>query len=273
MPELPEVETVKRTLSKNIIGKKIEQIEAHYSGIIKFPSEEDFREALVGKTICEIGRKGKFLLFYFEDVVMVSHLRMEGKYGVFNQVDALTKHDHVVFKFTDGTELRYKDVRKFGTMHLFEKGEEFRVLPLSKVGCEPFEGEYTFEYLKSKLSRVQRKVKPMLLDQTFIAGLGNIYVDETLFRAGVHPERLCNSLTDPEIELIRKESVLVLEEAIEAGGSTVRSYTSSTGEIGLFQLQIKVYGRAGEPCLVCSNILEKSKVGGRGTVTCPRCQQ
>lgn len=273
MPELPEVETVKKTLDKSVIGKTIERIDVHYAGIIKAPNAEDFCSLLVGKTICEMGRKGKFLLFYFGDTVMVSHLRMEGKYGIFKQSDDLDKHDHVVFKFTDRTELRYKDVRKFGTMHLFEKGSEFQKLPLSKVGPEPFEDAYSFEYLKEKLSKIKRKIKPALLDQTFIAGLGNIYVDETLFRAGVHPERICGTLTDSEIEKIRIESIFVLREAIEAGGSTVRSYTSSTGEIGLFQLQIKVYGRGGEPCLVCESLLEKSKVGGRGTVTCPVCQK
>lgn len=274
MPELPEVETVKRTLEALILSKQIERVEVFWPKIIKYPNEVvQFQDALKGQTFLDMGRRGKFLIFYSDDFALISHLRMEGKYGLFAGSEPVDKHTHVIFYFTDGTELRYKDVRKFGTMHLFLKGTEFDQLPLSQLGPEPFSTEFTVDYLAEKLAGSNRKIKVLLLDQTIVVGLGNIYVDEALFRARIHPERLASSLSSEEITVLHKEIVATLSEAVAKGGSTVRSYVNSQGQIGMFQLELLVYGKKQEPCVNCGTELQKIVVGGRGTHFCPICQK
>jgi formamidopyrimidine-DNA glycosylase len=274
MPELPEVETVRRTLEVLTIGKEIKEVSIFWPKMIKTPNEvEQFNDALKGQTIKEVGRRGKFLIFYTDDYALVSHLRMEGKYGLFSSEEPVEKHTHVIFHFTDGKELRYKDVRKFGTMHLYAKGAEFDIQPLADLGPEPFSDDFSVEWLSEKLKRTNRKIKPALLDQKILVGLGNIYVDEALFRAKIHPERIANSLSREEEAVLYKEIVSTLSEAVEKGGSTIRSYVNSQGQIGMFQLQLFVYGRKNEPCKNCGTPLEKTVVGGRGTHYCPSCQK
>ena len=274
MPELPEVETVRRTLAGLVRGKTIDAVEVRWTNIIKRPAEpEEFARLLAGQTIQSIGRRGKFLLFHLDDCVMVSHLRMEGKYGLHQNDEPLDKHVHVIFRFTDGSELRYRDVRKFGTMHLFKPGEELTELPLRQLGPEPFSSEFTADYLRERLKKTNRSVKTALLDQRTVVGLGNIYVDEALFRAGIHPEATANKLTKKQTVLLHKEIIQTLKEAVEAGGSTVRSYINSQGEIGMFQLKLFVYGRKDEPCKKCGSPIEKTVVGGRGTHFCIKCQK
>ncbi|MDZ5472476.1 DNA-formamidopyrimidine glycosylase [Bacillus sp. 31A1R] len=274
MPELPEVETVRRTLEALVLDKKIKSVSVFWPKMVKKPEEvEQFKDGLVGQSIQEIGRRGKFLIIYTEKFALVSHLRMEGKYGLFQSDETVDLHTHVIFHFEDGTELRYKDVRKFGTMHLFEKGQEFTVLPLSQLGPEPFTEEFSISQLSEQLEKTNRSIKTALLDQKLVVGLGNIYVDEALFRSGIHPERKANSLNKKEIKKLHEEIVKTLSEAVEKGGSTIRSYVNSQGQIGMFQLELYVYGRKGEPCKVCASPLEKIVVGGRGTVFCPKCQK
>lgn len=273
MPELPEVETVRRTLEQLVIGKTIKEVEIYWPKIIKAPEPvEQFSDALIGQTIHEIGRRGKFLVFQLDDYSLVSHLRMEGKYAVYPESEPRDKHTHVVFTFTDDYQLRYRDVRKFGTMHLFKKGEEVFKMPLLHLGPEPLSDEFKIADLSMKLAKTNRKIKSVLLDQTVVVGIGNIYVDESLFRAGIHPERMASSLTLDEITRIHGEVKLTLAEAVEKGGSTIRSYVNSQGQIGMFQLELFVYGRKGEPCKRCGTPLEKLVVGGRGTHICPVCQ-
>ncbi len=273
MPELPEVETVRRTLEQLVLGKEIKEVAVLWPNIIKKPEPvEQFQDALIGQTIRAIGRRGKFLIFTLDDYSMVSHLRMEGKYGLYPKAEPYDKHTHVIFSFTDGTELRYRDVRKFGTMHLFAKGQELTSLPLLNLGPEPLSSDFTVQSLREKLAKTSRKIKPVLLDQNIVVGIGNIYVDESLFRAGIHPERTASSLTESEIEKLHQEIIATLSEAVEKGGSTIRSYVNSQGQIGMFQLELYVYGRKGEACKKCGTTIEKLVVGGRGTHICPSCQ-
>ncbi|WP_141432000.1 DNA-formamidopyrimidine glycosylase [Bacillus sp. 03113] len=274
MPELPEVETVRRTLQELVINKEIKDVTVKWNKIIKHPEEiTQFKDALIGQSILGIGRRGKFLIIYTNQYALVSHLRMEGRYGLFQKNEEVDKHTHVIFHFTDGTELRYRDVRKFGTMHLFSKGNEEKVLPLSQLGPEPFSDDFHLQSFASKLAQSKRAIKTALLDQKIVVGLGNIYVDESLFRSGIHPERQANSLNSKEIALLYNEIIATLSEAVEKGGSTIRSYVNSQGQIGMFQLELFVYGRKGEQCKVCGSILERKVVGGRGTVFCPTCQK
>lgn len=274
MPELPEVETVRRTLQRLVKGKTIETVDIKWPNIIKRPGEpEEFARRMVGETIQTIERRGKLLLFHLDHYVMVSHLRMEGKYRVHETGEPYDKHVHVVFTFTDGTELRYHDVRKFGTMHLFQPGEEEKELPLSQLGYEPFSDSFTPDYLWEQLKKTSRVVKTALLDQKIVVGLGNIYVDEVLFKSGIHPETKANQLSLASCKVLHKHIIETLQVAVDAGGSTIRSYINSQGDIGTFQLQLLVYDRRGEPCQTCGSIIEKTVVGGRGTHFCVTCQK
>ncbi|WYP25492.1 DNA-formamidopyrimidine glycosylase [Alkalihalobacillus sp. FSL W8-0930] len=273
MPELPEVETVKRTLEELVVGKTIQSVEIAWPNIIKRPADPaEFTTEIKGQTIHSMRRRGKFLLFDLDDLVMVSHLRMEGRYGVYKEEDEPVPHTHVTFGFSDGTELRYQDVRKFGTMHLFEKGKEEETMPLIQLGVEPFDDAFTIELLTNASRKTTRKIKPFLLDQKTVVGLGNIYVDEALFRARIHPERLAHTLTDEEFKRLHHSIVETLSEAVKLGGSSIKSYVNGQGEMGMFQQTLEVYGRKNEPCKHCDDTIIRIVVGGRGTHYCPTCQ-
>ncbi|MHA6251431.1 DNA-formamidopyrimidine glycosylase [Oceanobacillus sp. CAU 1775] len=273
MPELPEVETIRRTLEHLILEKEIKDVEVFWGKIIKEPDDtEKFKHLLIGQTIRALKRRGKFLLFYLDDYVLVSHLRMEGKYSVHPNGDEIKKHTHVIFTFTDGEELRYNDVRKFGTMHVYPIGKEMQTNPLKTLGPEPFDTAFSFNYFKERLKKTERLIKAVLLDQTVVTGLGNIYVDETLFKAGVHPLRRANTLNDSEIQAIQEAAVLTLTEAVELGGTTIRSYVNSAGDMGMFQQELFVYGQQEKPCKNCGGSITKMKVAGRGTHICESCQ-
>ncbi|MCH5584381.1 DNA-formamidopyrimidine glycosylase [Shimazuella sp. AN120528] len=273
MPELPEVETVRRTLSSLIVGKTIREVTVSLPRIIRKPDDiKEFADKLAGTTITSVDRRGKFLKLFADPYVLVSHLRMEGKYRMAKSTDPVEKHDHVIFHFTDGTELRYKDVRQFGTMDLFLRGEEDNDAPLGKLGPEPLSDEFTRQWFQSQLSKKTTKIKALLLNQHFLVGLGNIYVDEALHRAKIHPERAAKSLTKKEVSELFQAIRETLQTAIDAGGSSVRSYVNGQGEMGYFQLQIKVYGRKNEPCYTCGNPISRLIVAGRGTHICNTCQ-
>ncbi|MDT8859427.1 DNA-formamidopyrimidine glycosylase [Alkalihalobacillus sp. MEB130] len=274
MPELPEVETVSRTLRELVVGKTIVAVDVKWANIIKKPDDvEQFKLHLIGQTIHEVNRRGKFLLFVLDDITMVSHLRMEGRYGLFHKGEDLTPHTHVIFSFSDETQLRYQDVRKFGTMHIFKKGTEEETMPLSQLGVEPFSSEFTVELMKEAFQNTTRTIKVVLLDQKTVVGLGNIYVDEALFKSGIHPERAASSLSEEELVRLHKAIVTTLQEAVDLGGSSVKSYVNGQGEMGMFQQQLTVYGRKGEPCVKCGAELAKKVVGGRGTHFCINCQK
>lgn len=274
MPELPEVETIKNTLKRFVIGKTIENVSIHWPKIIKVPDDTAaFKLQLHGQTIRNIDRKGKFLLFQLDDYTLVSHLRMEGKYSVHNHVEPVKKHTHIVFGFTDGEELRYNDVRKFGTMHLLEKGEEWKQKPLNQLGPDPFDEDFTLDYFLHHLRKTDRVIKLVLLDQTIVAGLGNIYVDETLFKAGVHPLTKACKLTRKDALTIMNQAQETLRKAILRGGTTIRSYVNGAGDMGLFQQELFVYGQENKPCKKCGNPIVKMRIGGRGTHICIKCQK
>lgn len=270
MPELPEVTTVINTLKPLIIGKTIQKIEVYRPKNILSDLKE-FETVLLKKTIVDIKRKGKFLFFYFsEDYTMIAHLRMEGKYFFHKKQEERNKHDILSFLFSDGTELVYNDVRKFGIVYL-TKNEKVQEAPVLKnLGPEPW--EITFEEFYEKLKKSHAPLKEALLDQSIMSGLGNIYADETLFASRLHPLYQAKEVTKEEANIILKEARRILEEAIREGGSTIRSYHPSEGVDGRMQSRLEVYGHAHEPCPRCAFPLRKISVGGRGTTYCPRCQ-
>lgn len=274
MPELPEVETVRRTLEALIVGRTIDRVTVNMPKMIKHPSDVvQFKQLLQATTIRAVERRGKFLKIICDDYALVSHLRMEGRYGLFPSESPVDKHTHVIFHFADGTELRYNDTRQFGTMHLFPLGEEEIVNPLQKLGLEPLSPEFTFEAFKKRLSKKTTKIKPLLLNQECIVGLGNIYVDESLFGAQIHPERAAGTLTSAELKRLYEAITIVLHGAVAAGGSSIKSYVNGQGEMGMFQQELNVYGRKGQPCPRCSKPIARTVVGGRGTHFCPKCQR
>jgi len=272
MPELPEVETIKETLKRQILGKTIASVETRYDKIIKHLSSDEFASKLTGQSFRNIRRKGKYLFFDLDDYTLVTHLRMEGKFFLKPESSPIEKHEHIIFHFTDKTTMRYDDMRKFGTMQLVGFGREIMADGVEKLGLEPFAEAFTSAYLREKLHNSKTPIKSALLDQTVVSGLGNIYVDEVLFRSRIYPKRPAGNLSMREMDAIVCNSRTVLDKAIELGGSTIRSYVSSLGVTGRFQNELMVHTREGEPCHICKTTIEKTKVGGRGTYFCPHCQ-
>ena len=274
MPELPEVETVKNSLNDLIIGKVIKSVVVNYPRIIQNVNTSEFINLLVGEEIKEVKRVGKYLVFILSNKIMLSHLRMEGKYFLKDNVNDATKHDHILFNFTDNTTLMYNDTRKFGVIYLFNTNDfEYvkTIEPLSKLGIEPISGLLTIEYLKEKVGKLHKPVKEVLLDQTIISGLGNIYADEVLFMAKIHPEKESCTLTDLDYNNIIESSTIVLNKAIALGGTTIKSFMSSHAITGRFQNELLVHTK--EECPVCKTKILKIRVGGRGTYFCPTCQK
>ncbi|WP_411349539.1 DNA-formamidopyrimidine glycosylase [Paenibacillus sp. WLX2291] len=273
MPELPEVETVRRTLNTLIPGKQIERVTVFLPRIVQRPDDpQQFALELQGHTIETVERRGKFLRIIMDGLVMVSHLRMEGRYGVYPQDEPVEKHTHVIFHFTDGTELRYKDVRQFGTMHLFKTGEDMESKPLMQLGKEPLDPDFTTEQFIQIMGKRKTMIKPVLLNQAYVVGIGNIYVDEALFRAGIHPESIAGNLNEEQLIRLHEAIVSTLNDAVAAGGSSIKSYVNGQGEMGMFQHSLRIYGRKAQPCHECGTLIEKTVVGGRGTHYCPVCQ-
>lgn len=277
MPELPEVETVRRVLESWIIGKTIAKVRVRYAPIFDNANEEKLNEVLVGQTVEKIERYGKFLVFVFTKNVVVSHLRMEGKYhfGIegkdFDLNSKEAKHMHVLFDYDDGYSLIFLDVRKFGRMQLLDKDNYLNMPPLNKLGLEPNYIE-NFESFYALLKKNKQTIKQALLDQSIVAGLGNIYVDETLFLSKLNPKMKANLVTLDDAKNIVLNARKVLDKAIKLGGSTIRSYHSGNGVDGLFQNELLMYGKEDTPCLECGTNIVKTFVGGRGTCFCPNCQ-
>jgi formamidopyrimidine-DNA glycosylase len=270
MPELPEVETVRSTLERMVVGKEIRDIDVFYDKMVR--TKTPSIKTLIGRQIKGISRIGKHLIFHFDDLSLISHLRMEGKYFIKPLLEDRNKHEHLIFYFTDDTTMRYHDTRKFGTFDLVKTDTMMDLEPLCKVGPEPWDSSMTVDYLYKRLKSKTIAIKSALLDQTIIAGLGNIYVNEVCFRVKVHPSMPSNKVTKKLTQEIINESIYVLEKAIALGGTTIRSYTSSLGVTGRFQNDLMVHERQGEPCKVCGDVIDKIKVNGRGSYYCPSCQ-
>ena len=271
MPELPEVETVKNGLKNKVLNKKITKCQIIYQGIIAYPDKDTFIKNITNQTINDIKRRGKFLMFELDDYYLISHLRMEGKYFIKNKEESLNKHDHVIFTLDDKEELRYNDTRKFGKMHLVKK-DELDLTPISKLGLEPWDELLTTKYLKEKLNK-KKAIKTLLLDQSIITGIGNIYANEILFLSKINPETTGNNLTNKNLTDIIDNTKKVLEKAINAGGTTIHSYASVDGITGKFQQELLVHGKKSVPCPNCKTEILKIEVNGRGTYYCPKCQK
>jgi formamidopyrimidine-DNA glycosylase len=277
LPELPEVEMVRRGLDDLVAGEKVRDVTVLWPRIIQTPKVDAFKERLLGQTFEKVERRGKFLLFYLTDEVLISHLRMEGKYQLFqpNYMGDLPewhKHTHVIFHLMSGSELRYNDVRKFGRMSLVKKGTEFEHQSLVNLGPEPTTETFKLAEMQAFLKRRTKAIKGVLLDQQMVVGVGNIYADEILFQAKIHPATPANQVVDEAASRLHQAIIQILDEAVQNGGTTIRSYENAFGDAGQHQQHLKVYGREAEACLECGHEIEKIKLVGRGTHYCPDCQ-
>ncbi|HEX3033262.1 MAG TPA: bifunctional DNA-formamidopyrimidine glycosylase/DNA-(apurinic or apyrimidinic site) lyase [Bacillota bacterium] len=274
MPELPEVETVRRTLEPGLVGQRITKVEPVTGKIIKQPAVCEFCSGLTGRQVAQVARRGKYLLVELEgNKCLVVHLRMTGQFTLVSPEQPREKHTHVVFTLSNGRELRYVDPRQFGEMHLLPRDNYASITGLRTIGPEPLGQLFQPEQLYRNLQGKKSKIKSVLLDQRVVAGLGNIYVDEALFRAGVNPERPAGTLTVEETEAVYSAVREVLAEGIEYRGTSIKDYVDGEGKSGSFQNRLKAYGRAGEPCFSCGSPMAKTKIGGRTTVFCPDCQK
>lgn len=278
MPELPEVETVCRGLRARLIGRRIVSVEVRSKDVIHQADMDasGFAEALCGWSIAEIARRGKYILIRLirdeKTRWLVCHLRMTGKLLVRPEGSLTGKHTHVIFALDDGQWLFYDDVRRFGGFICCDS-DPCLVPPLVALGPEPLSEAFSPVSFYEHCRRRKRPVKSHLLDQSVVAGIGNIYADEILFRAGVRPRKSAARLTRAECAAIVSATKTVLEEAIDAGGSTIRDYVDSEMRQGSYQFAHQVYGRAGKPCRRCGTILKNVTVGGRSSVYCPKCQK
>ncbi|MBR2759788.1 MAG: DNA-formamidopyrimidine glycosylase [Solobacterium sp.] len=268
MPELPEVETVLRTLEDRIQGRGIEKVEVIYPKIVECDPKA-FCDALTGRHFLEFRRRGKYLLFGTEDVILVSHLRMEGKYYILPKEEPYDRHTHVVFHLDDGSTLRYHDTRKFGRMELLAPDIDLRTF--HDLGPEPFSEEFSGDYVYREAKRRHVPIKSLLLDQSFAAGIGNIYADEICYACSLRPGRSSQRLRHADCDAIAEHTKRILAAAVRAGGTTIRSYTSSLGVTGLFQLECMVHTKS--VCPHCGGQIKIKRIGGRSSYYCPHCQR
>lgn len=274
MPELPEVEVIRRGLAPHLVGRRIVAVASPSGRALRRQTPlPELRAGLPGWRILRIRRRGKYLLFKLEGgVTLLVHLGMTGHLllGRASQFDALP-HVHLKFVLEDGEELVYQDLRRFGQVLLFRPGEP--LWPLAPLGREPFSRAVTAAWLAEQARGRSRPLKNFLLDGRVLAGIGNIYASEILFAAGLHPETPAGSLTLAEWEKVLRETRRILARAIRRGGTTVNNYLNSFGQTGLFQLELMVYGRAGEPCRRCGTLIQRVVQAGRSTFFCPSCQR
>jgi len=266
MPELPEVETIKRDLEKVIAGKKITKVCVHNAAVIKEPSAAEFKKKLVGRTIKRVLRRAKVLILELSSgKALAVHLKMTGQLVY----PGNSSKSRVSFCLDNGKSLDFNDQRIFGELRLVDDWKKLKFI--RALGPEPF--DITLEQFKEMLRLKKTKIKPLLLDQSFISGIGNLYAAECLFRSRIRPERPANSLSEKEAGLLLKEIKAVLKEAIHYGGSSIDDYVRVSGKPGSYAQYHKVYARQGKPCLVCKTRIHKITMGGRGTCFCPKCQK
>lgn len=273
MPELPEVETVKNSLKELILGKKIESVDVYYERIIQNVKVSDFKNSLINEHFKDIRRIGKHLIFILDNYILISHLRMEGKYFLKGKEEK-EKHEHIIFNLENNETLRYNDTRKFGVMYLYKTtnvDEVKKLPPLNVLGLEPFDEKMNVAYLKEKWGNCKKPIKTSLLDQSVICGLGNIYADEVCFMVKVNPKTITCKLSDEKLQEVIDSSKKVLTKAISLGGTTIKSFVNSHAATGLFQNELAVHTK--EICPTCCEKIVKIFVGGRGTYYCPNCQK
>ncbi|MGB9859644.1 MAG: bifunctional DNA-formamidopyrimidine glycosylase/DNA-(apurinic or apyrimidinic site) lyase [Moorellaceae bacterium] len=273
MPELPEVETIKRTLEPKVLELTVERVEIRRPDIICWPSAGEFAGLLPGRKVLSLQRRGKYLVWRLSgNYALIWHLGMTGRL-VFSLPEAPQElHTHLILTFSGGQEVRFVDVRRFGRCYLGQSEKIWELAGLDKLGIEPLSEEFTPQKLKEILQGRRRSLKQLLLDQRYVSGLGNIYSDEALFEAGIHPLRQASELIDEDIVRLHSAIRKVVESGIVHGGTSIRDYVNGEGQQGNHQDYLMVYGRAGQPCVRCGTPVQRLKIGGRSSYFCPQCQ-
>lgn len=273
MPEMPEVESVVAGIRPYIVNHKIVQIKINKGDVIKYPDETQFIKVLTQNTIKQINRRGKYIILMMADGLwLVIHLRMTGKLLFATANQDIDKYSCVIFTLDDGNKFIYADIRRLGTLDVIKQSELPRIKGLFTLGAEPLSKEFTAEYLQ-KICEHSGKIKPLLLNQKYIAGLGNIYTDEALAISKIHPARQANSLSKSEIMRLYKAINKVIGDGIADGGTSFRDYRNSQGKKGTHQDHLYAYNRKDKPCKFCGTPIVKITLNGRGTYFCPNCQK
>lgn len=273
MPEMPEVEQVKRTLAPHIEGKKILAVDVMLGRLIKYPSPEEFVAGLVGKTIKHVGRKGKYLVLETAPgQQLIVHLRMTGALIAQKSDAPAPPYAKIKFTLSEGVTMWFTDIRTFGTLYLVTNNDTY-IEGYATLGPEPLSAGFNVEYLAPLAKKSRKAIKTFILDQHVIAGLGNIYADECLALAGILPMRVASSLSNEEIEKLCEAINSVIAQGIKNRGTTFRDYKDGEGNKGENQNHLLVYSRAGKPCKKCGRTLVQTKIGGRGSVYCENCQK
>jgi len=270
MPELPEVETAVRALRAPLIGRTIVGARTAWPRHIARPTPDELRARVAGRRVEAIDRRGKYLVFTLsEDETLIVHLKMTGHLSVVPADTPPDPYAHTVFELDDGRELRFRDPRKFGRVYLVHDPADV----LGPLGPEPLAGEFSAEALAERLARRRRVLKPLLLDQTFLAGIGNIYADEALFDARLRPTRRSDTLTAEEIAALHAAIQKVLALGIAREGASISTYVKPDGQKGEMQNEVMVFRRTGQSCYNCGRPIERMVLGGRSTHYCPNCQK
>jgi len=273
MPELPEVETIRLSLLPHVVGMRIRDCEILLPKLIKNIAVDKFLELISGRTIQDIERRGKYLIFRLSGGhSMVVHLRMTGQLRFCAEQAPRLRHTHLIVRFALNQELRYTDIRQFGAWYLAPDAEIAHVAGIDRLGIEPLSPDFTEVSLGLLLSTRKRRIKAALLDQHLLAGVGNIYADEALFAASIHPERTTQTLTPGDISRLHHSLQNILAKGILLRGTSVRDYVDGEGASGSFQQELKVYGRTGRMCSTCNNPIKRILVANRSTHLCPHCQ-
>lgn len=276
MPELPEVEVIRRGLFPHLQGRRIESIGYNGKKLRTVVPIELMRDRLYGATITEVGRRAKYLLFPTNRLdLLIIHLGMTGNLGIFKKGSPAATHDHLSLLLDNGMELRYNDTRRFGSVRLLTEKEtqDIEDTFFSTTGPEPFSDSCTATYLKKRAAGSNQAVKTFIMNGSIVAGVGNIYANESLFSAKIHPLTPAGNLTLKEWRRLIDQIREILNWAIECGGSTISDFINASGQRGYFQANFRVYGKNGEPCKSCSASLEKTVINGRASFFCPQCQQ
>lgn len=275
MPELPEVETIVRGLKNVIVDRKIMDVEIRESMVIGYPDDEkELKEGLIEQEIIGIDRRGKYIIISLaRKKKIVIHLRMSGKLLIKDSTQEYDKHTHVILKLDNGRDLCFNSIRKFSRIYLVSNNCLENAGGLVELGPEPLADDFTVKDFKSLFKGKKAIIKSLLLNQKFLAGMGNIYTDEALYRAEIKPTRKADTLTDSEIANLYSAIRRVLAEGIDYGGTSFSDYVNSMGQEGDFQERLMVYQRGGEECYNCGHIIVKEKICGRSTHYCPGCQQ
>ena len=274
MPELPEVETVRRSLLTTLPGRTVTEIQVRDARLRAPVDEEKLNELIAGRRVTDLSRRAQYLIIHFDRARrLVIHLGMSGQLLLVPAGQVFDKHDHIILSLDDGLELRFRDPRRFGMVVAMGESEMNEFAPLKQLGPEPLAADCKADYLFERSRGMKQPVKNFLMDQRVIVGVGNIYASESLFLAGIHPLKPAGRISRARWQRLLAAIKRVLRDAIRQGGTTLTDFRDSQGNAGYFQVALRVYGRKGEPCRTCQATIRAQVVAGRSTFFCPRCQR